>query len=629
MCGICGIIDYRGNQVSRGVLERMCSQMKHRGPDDEGVAIFNGEPSVGLGHRRLSIIDLSSSGHQPIANEDKSVWVLCNGEIYNYHELRQELEVKGHIFSSQTDIEVIAHLYEEYEEEYIGRLRGMFAIAIWDNNKKRLLLARDRVGKKPLLYYYNNGKFCFASEFSALLSCGYIPKRINYAALENYLTCGYIPAPLTIYEDVFKLEPANFLELKNDKIAINNYWQLNYANKINISEQDAVQELLRLLKEAVSIRLYSDVPLGAFLSGGIDSSIVVALMSELSGKKVNTFSIGFDDADYDELKYARNISTKYNTNHSEFIVKPNALEILPLLVERYGEPFADSSCVPSYYVARQTKRFVTVALNGDGGDESFAGYERYQAMFMADLLQKSPAVIRGLIAGAVAMVPSSPNSKSLLKRTQRFMSAASLPFAKRYLRWVSIFTSDLKKELYSEDFGRRISNLDGANFIEKYLYKFSNYSMLDCLLNADVHTYLPNDLLVKMDIASMANSLEARSPFLDHKLMEFASRLPAEYKMRGLIKKYILKKTIKDFVPKENIYRRKMGFGIPIGSWFRNELKGFVKETLLCDRSLNRGYFKADNLKNMIKLHIEKKADYTFPIWSLLMLELWHKRFMD
>lgn len=629
MCGICGIVDYSGNKIGRDILSRMCAQMKHRGPDDEGIDIFDGDPSVGLGHRRLSIIDLSSSGHQPIANEDKSIWALCNGEIYNYHELRQELESKGHVFSSQTDIEVIVHLYEEYGETYISRLRGMFAIALWDNNEKKLLLARDRVGKKPLLYYYNNGKFCFASEFSALLSGGFIPKKINYTALENYLTCGYISAPLTIYEDVFKLEPAHFLELKNDKITINNYWQLNYADKINISEQDAVQELLRLLKEAVSLRLYSDVPLGAFLSGGIDSSIVVALMSELSGKKVNTFSIGFDDADYDELKYARNISTKYNTNHNEFIVKPDALEILPLLVERYGEPFADSSCVPSYYVARQTKRFVTVALNGDGGDESFAGYERYQAMFIADRLQRSPAIIRGLISGAIGMVPGSLTSKGLLKRAQRFMNAASLPFAKRYLQWVSIFTSDLKKEFYSEDFIRRVSNIDEANFIEKYLSKFSNYSMLDCLLNADVHTYLPNDLLVKMDIASMANSLEARSPFLDHKLMEFASRLPAEYKMKGLVKKYILKEAIKDFVPKENIYRKKMGFGIPVGSWFRNELKGFVNEILLCDRSLNRGYFKADTLKSMVKLHTEKKVDYALQIWSLLMLELWHQRFMD
>lgn len=629
MCGICGIVDYSGNKISKDILAKMCAQMKHRGPDDEGINIFDGDPSVGLGHRRLSIIDLSSSGHQPIPNEDKSIWVLCNGEIYNYHELRQELEAKGHVFSSQTDIEVIAHLYEEYDQGYISRLRGMFAIAVWDNNRKRLLLARDRVGKKPLLYYYNNGKFCFASEFSALMSCGYIPKRINYPALENYLTCGYIPAPLTIYEDVFKLEPAHFLELKDNTISVNSYWQLNYADKITISEQDAAKELLRLLKEAVSIRLYSDVPLGVFLSGGIDSSTVTALMSELSGKKVNTFSIGFDDADYDEMRYARNIARKYNTNHNEFVVKPKALDVLPLLVERYGEPFADSSCVPSYYVALQTKRFVTVALNGDGGDESFAGYERYQAMYMADLLQKIPAVIRALIAGAIKMVPNSPNSKSLLKRAQRFMSATSLPFAKRYLRWVSIFTPGLKKELYDEAFSRRVSNLDGENFIEKYLSKFSNYSMLDCLLNADVHTYLPNDLLVKMDIASMSNSLEARSPFLDHKLMEFASSLPAEYKMKGLIKKYILKKTIKDLVPKENIYRRKMGFGIPIGSWFRNELKGFVNETLLCDRSLNRGYFKADALKNMITLHIAKKADYTFPIWSLLMLELWHKRFMD
>ncbi len=381
MCGICGILDYRSNaKVNASAISKMCAEIKHRGPDDEGVYIGtrNLSAAVGLGHRRLSIIDLSSAGHQPMANEDNTVWAVFNGEIYNYQDLKRELNNKGHIFKSATDTETVIHLYEEYGEECVNFLRGMFAFGIWDEKKQLLLLARDRLGKKPLLYAHIGGVFCFASEFSALLASDFIKKDINSDAINYYLTFGYIPAPLTIYKNVFKLPPAHRLILKDDKVTLGQYWHLDYSPKINISEAEAAAEVFKLLKEAVKIRLYSDVPLGAFLSGGIDSSAVVALMSQFSDKKVKTFSIGFEESAYNELKYARVIAKRFNTEHNEFIVKPNALEVLPLLVERYGEPYADSSCIPTYYVAKQTKQYVTVALNGDGGDELFAGYERYQ-----------------------------------------------------------------------------------------------------------------------------------------------------------------------------------------------------------------------------------------------------------
>ncbi len=395
MCGICGIIDYTGSdKVNAQAIQRMCVAMKHRGPDNEGTYINKNSPRVGLGHRRLSIIDLSSVGHQPMSNEAGSVYMIFNGEVYNFQDLRIELIKKGHIFKSNTDTETVIHLYEEYDEDCVKYLRGMFAFAIWDSEKQALFLARDRVGKKPLLYSHTNGVFSFASEFLALLESEQVKKQINYEAINCYLTFGYIPAPLTIYKEIFKLLPAHYLILKDNKITIKQYWQLDYSKKIDISEDEAAEEILRLLKEAVKIRLYSDVPLGAFLSGGIDSSTVVALMSQLSGKKVKTFSIGFEESDYNELKYARNIAKRFDTEHNEFIVKPKASEILPLLVERYGEPYADSSCIPTYYVSQQTRRYVTVALNGDGGDELFAGYERYQGMLLAEAFNRMPELFR-------------------------------------------------------------------------------------------------------------------------------------------------------------------------------------------------------------------------------------------
>jgi len=605
--------------------------MSHRGPDDEGIYLSHKQSkfNVGLGHRRLKIIDLSSAGHQPICNEDKTLMLICNGEIYNYKQLKADLLKKGHRFSSDTDIEVIVHLFEEKAEEAIEYLRGMFAFALWDEKQAKLILARDRTGQKPLLYYHSEGLFCFASEFSSLLESGLVPKRINEEAIHYYLSFGYIPAPLTIYENVYKLPPAHILVLKNKEISLKRYWQLDYSKKIKISEVEAQEELLRLLKEAVKIRLYSDVPLGAFLSGGLDSSTVVALMSQLTSEKVKTFSIGFQEHNYSELKFARNIAKRFQTEHHEFIVKPKALEILPLLVQRYGEPYADSSCIPTYYVSQQTRQYVTVALNGDGGDESFSGYERYQAMLIAQIYQDMPRFLSKIINRSIALLPDSINPKNSLRRIKRFFEAAPLPQQERYLRWIGMFDERLKRDLYSERFLYKFSNKNPICWLNPHLNNSKTLNLLDRLLMTDTNTYLPNDLLVKVDIASMANSLEARSPFLDHKLMEFVASLPPEYKMKKLVKKYILKKAVKDLVPKQNIHRRKMGFGLPIGEWFRSELKELINQTLLSKSFFDRGYFKPDAIKMLIKAHLDRNRDYTFQIWTLLMLELWHQKFID
>lgn len=618
MCGICGIIAHnRNGSVSEDVLRRMCAVMKHRGPDDEGVYIDNKGFSAGLGHRRLKIIDLTEAGRQPMANEDGSLWLVLNGEIYNYPQLRKDLKDKGHQFRSNTDAEVVLHLYEDFAENCLSYLRGMFAFAIWDEKQGKLFLARDRLGKKPLIYYYDSHHLCFASEFSALLASGLIDKSINFKAIDQYLTFGYVPAPATIYKGIFKMLPGHYAIFQKGKLNIQKYWALDYSHKIAISEKEAAQELIRHLKEAVKLRLVSDVPLGVFLSGGLDSSTVTALMSQLANK-IKTFSIGFDESDFNELEYARTIARRFSTDHREFMVEPKALEVLPLLVERYGEPYADSSAIPTYYVAKETKKYVTVALNGDGGDESFAGYDRYQAMVLAHSYNRLPAFFRdGLRRASISLVPNGLNFKKRRKRLRRFFENASLPFYSRYCRWVCIINDIEKNKLYSERFKNQLNNGKPADWLRDYPNLSSDMELVDRLMAIDIKTNLANDLLVKMDIASMANSLETRSPFLDHKLMEFVAKLPAKYKLKTFVKKYILKKAIKDFIPKENLHRRKMGFAVPVGEWFRADLKDF-----LCD-------IKPGAIKNMVEHHLKKRADYTFQLWALLMLELWHRRFID
>lgn len=627
MCGITGIVRSDGAQIDRELLGRMNDAIRHRGPDDDGFYFGEG---VGLGMRRLSIIDLKS-GHQPIHNSDRTAWIVFNGEIYNYRELRKQLEARGHQFYTDSDTEAIVAAYDEYGTDCPRYLRGMFAFAIWDERAKSLFLARDRVGKKPLLYAQLNGQLVFGSEFMALLQHPDVSRDVNYEAIHHYLSFSCVPAPLTAYQAIRKLQPGHSLLWKNGEIKLERYWQLDFSQKISISEEEAGERVVELLRDAVRVRLMSEVPLGAFLSGGIDSSAIVALMAQESSEKVKTFSIGFEEQDFSELHHARRVAEHVGAEHHEFIVRPDAMEILPTLVEHYGEPFADSSAVPSYYVSRETRKYVTVALNGDGGDECFAGYERYAAMNLAQRYTKMlPAAIRnGVIRNVARALPEFQSRTNPLRKAQRFLAAASLNPVQRYLRWVSAFDEQAKLNLYSNDFRNETAAFSTIGFLEPWFAKANGAGIVDASLLTDTMTYLPNDLLVKMDIASMTVSLEARSPFLDHHLMEFAASLPESLKLRGMTTKYLLKRVLKQFVPEENLTRAKMGFGVPIGHWFRGTMQPFLRETLLSEKALSRGLFNRASVRQLVDQHVANKVNHDHRLWSLLMLELWFQRFID
>src|SRR5687767_14857522 len=483
MCGIVGIVNGESKRVDDALLERMCNAIRHRGPDDDGFYI-NG--AVGLGMRRLSIIDLAFS-QQPIHKQDRSAWIVFNGEIYNYLELREKLEKLGHTFYTNSDTEAIIHAYDRYGADCPKHLHGMFAFAIWDERSEELFLARDRVGKKPILYAQVNGRFVFGSEFSALLLHPDIGRDIDTEALHHYLSFMCVPAPLTAYRQIRKLEPGHSLRYtRAGEIKIERYWQPDFSKKLDISEEEAGERVLEILRDAVRVRLMSEVPLGAFLSGGVDSSTVVALMSEVSSTPVKTFSIGFEEQDFSELHHARRVAEHVGAEHHEFIVRPDAMEVLPTLVEHYGEPYADSSAIPTYYVARETRRHVTVALNGDGGDESFAGYERYAAMRLSEKYHKLPRLLRQrLIEQAVQFLPGTEREKSRPARVKRFMRAASMPKVSRYLQWVSVFNEDAKTALYSDDFDRATRDFRDASILEPWFAKANGAGIVDATLLAD------------------------------------------------------------------------------------------------------------------------------------------------
>ncbi|MEW6614399.1 MAG: asparagine synthase (glutamine-hydrolyzing) [Thermodesulfobacteriota bacterium] len=628
MCGIVGI--YNPNSgVDLHSLKDMTNTLSHRGPDEEGYFV-DLESGIAFGHRRLSIIDVKT-GQQPLCNEDQSVWVILNGEIYNFLELRKELETMGHHFESSSDTEVVVHAYESFGSHCVKHFRGMFAFALWDKNEKKLFMARDRVGKKPLVYTrLSNGTLLFASEIQSLLKHRGLGREIDTEAINYFLSYTYIPAPLTIFKGIFKVPPGHSLTYDGDTIQVQPYWQLHYYPKLQISEEDAIETLMELLRESVKIRLISEVPLGAFLSGGIDSSTVVALMSEFTNGPVKTFSIGFEEQDFDELRYARRVSRLYGTDHHEFIVKPKALDILPTLIRHYGEPYADSSAIPTYYLSKITREHITVALNGDGGDELFAGYDRYFGFKLSSYLDNLPDFFKKMLAYPIEILsPDSINPKSKLRRIKRFFQGISLSPIERYFRWISVFRERDKTGLYSEEFKNTLGKVSSIDLLAPFFNNHDYLDPVDTLLNTDTHTYLPYDLLVKVDITSMANSLEARSPFLDHVLMEFVARLPSNFKLHGRQSKYLLKKAFNSQLPSENLHRTKMGFGVPIAKWFREDLKDFLSENLLSNTCLKRGYFKPERVRELVHSHIGGKEDYSYHLWTLLMLELWHREFID
>ena len=628
MCGIVGIYNLKGQEVERSQVERMNACIVHRGPDEAGVWARG---PVAIAMRRLSIIDLAC-GQQPMSNEDGTVWIVFNGEVYNFADLRTRLEAKGHKFRTGSDTEAIVHAYEEWGSECPKYLRGMFAFAIYDmragHENATLFLARDRVGKKPLLYTTAGGQFIWGSEFSAILSNEHVPRRPHLPAIDTYLATSCVPSPMTAYQEIHKLPPAHSLTVKDGEVKIERYWTLDFTQKLSISEDDAVRELVERLDEAVQVRMISEVPLGAFLSGGVDSSAVVAMMARHSSRPVKTFSIGFNEREYSEIEHARRIAKFYGTDHTEVIVEPDALAILPTLVRHYGEPYADSSAVPTFYVSQITRAHVTVALTGDGGDELFAGYERHRAMKFVEMAH--PALMR-TGAALSGLMPDGTNFRAFHVRAKRLLQAAAMARPQRYLHWMSAFSVAQKRELYTKEFAHESGFGVTRHPIEKWLIDNKELDVVDACLLTDTMTYLTDDLLVKVDITSMANSLEARSPFLDTPLMEWAAKLPPEYKLRGKILKHLLRKALADekLVPLENMDRPKMGFGVPIRHWFRDAMKDLLFDTVLSDRALARGYFKRDAIKKLVDEHLHDKQDHAYRLWALLMLELWHREFID
>lgn len=636
MCGITGWFNWK-KPLSRAeaerTLEAMLVPVVHRGPDEKGIYCAEGRGSshAAIGMRRLSVIDLST-GSQPIHNEDKTVWVVCNGEIYNYKELRRGLEERGHRFYTNSDVEVIVHLYEEKKFELLSALRGMYAFAVWDAKEDRLFLGRDRVGKKPLVYTIKDGALIFASEIKSILEYPGVTREVDLDAIDLYLTYQYIPAPYTAFKGVQKLPPAHYLVCDSSgTITTRRYWDIDFTKKLDLSGAEWEERILDKLREATRIRMMSDVPLGAFLSGGIDSSAVVAMMARESSRPVKTFSIGFEEQDFSELKYARLAAKHIGTDHHEFIVKPQTADILPKLAWHYGEPYADSSALPSYYVAHETRKHVTVALNGDGGDENFAGYLRYKAFKLSGMLSPLGRPL-AYAAAPVALTLkrlTSGKARKLFHRAHFVASALEESPARRNIRWHCIFDNARKTAIYSDDMISRFKGIDRYDYLEKTFNEAPCNDDIDRLLYTDIMTYLPECLLVKVDIATMANSLEGRSPFLDHELMDLAAQIPSSLKLRGLTNKYILKKALSKLLPKEILHREKMGFGIPINQWFRGELKGYLKDIVLSERALSRGYFKKEAIENLIREHNDGLFDHGYRLWSLMMLELWHREFMS
>jgi asparagine synthase (glutamine-hydrolysing) len=617
MCGIFGKFFFEKTDIKTKTYKPCLDTLTHRGPDDEG---FYKDENILLGEKRLSIIDLSSAGHMPMSNEDGSLWIVFNGEIYNFLQLRKKLE-KKHKFKSKTDTEVILHLYEEKGPAALQDLRGMFAFAIWDKKKKELFIARDRLGKKPIKFYYNNKFFIFASELKAILKDKTVPKEMDYTAIDEYLTYQYIPSPKTGFKNIYKLEPAHYLIIKSSgELIKTRYWQLDFSKKLDLKEEEWEERILKKLKESIKIRLVGDVPIGAHLSGGIDSSMIVALMSEELNKPVKTFSVGFEESNYDERSYARLVTHKYKTDHHELIVKPSMINILPKLVYHYEELYADPSMLPTWYLCEMTKNEVTVALNGDGGDENFAGYDRYNIFKLYLQLKKLP--LKKLIGNANNILYKH-TMLPLFKKGAKFFKISGEDEYKFYLQLIGYFTQEEKQKLYTKDFLHKVNTLKSEEYLLSKFQDSKHLGWLDRLLYTDITSYLPDDLLVKVDIAGMAHSLEVRSPFLDHEFIELTAQMPNSLKIRGYYKKYLLKKIAKKYLPEKNIQRSKQGFGAPLKYWFRDQLQNYLKEKLLDSKFLSYGICTESGIKELIDLHTKSTRDYSNKLWTLLVLREW------
>ena len=716
MCGICGAIWSSGSKaVDPAILERATDAMRRRGPDARGVTRAPIEPGISVeekgvafGHRRLAIIDLSDAGRQPFANDDRSIWLTFNGEIYNYIEIRNELKRRGRNFRTETDVEVLLRAYEEFGVDCLPKLNGMFAFAIWDSRKKRLLIARDRIGKKPLFYRVETERLLFASELKALTLFPDVPKELDLTALRQYLTYQYVPYPRTIYRGIAKLPPASFLIWQDGKdLTVERYWKAedvaNFDEKrkyasgdveralengalgaarfgaedgwfgqdgkgredalrkttaefiensdfTNRSFDETTRELRRRLEEATRLRMRSDAPFGAFLSGGVDSTVVVGLMKQFSEKKIRTFSIGFAQKEYDETPFARRTAALFGTEHTEFFVEPDAETILSPLVREYGEPFADSSAIPTWYLCETTRREATVALGGDGGDELFCGYDRYKAVRLSLLINKAPKMLRRFLAGPVrSAIPNSVRQRSPLRRARRFLETVGMDALEQYLQWIAIFNRErlhllLNEEYWAEcaketDFNGDVSGglrpdgtrpsadeLDCVDFLQDAFQKFRRRDLTSAISFVDLLTYMPGDLTTKVDVASMRSSLEVRAPMLDPNVVELALQIPLKYKLWGKKGKYVLREACRDLLPPEIDARPKTGFGVPLDAWFRGPLNQTLKDALLTESANAAPFFEKKFVERLIKEHENREFDHAARLWALLVFRIWEEQ---
>ena len=627
MCGIAGIINNSDKQVEE-IIHKMTDAIAHRGPDDSGYLI---DKNVALGHRRLSIIDLGN-GHQPMFNKEKTIAIVFNGEIYNHNSLRSELERGGYEFKTHCDTEVIIQLYNKYGKNCVNKLNGMFSFCIYDLSNRKLLLARDRMGQKPLFYYHNGKQLIFCSELRGLKQNPNIPREYNYQSIHDYLSLQYIPSPHTVYQKVFKLPPANLMEfdIATGHINQETYWDVDFsparkASKLSFS--NAKVQLRELITRSVKRRLMSDVPYGAFLSGGLDSSIITGIMTELCDHPVKAFTIGFNEPGYDERAYAELATQSFNRNSKfplEYYVKvinPQDFDVLKKLVSHCGEPYSDASILPTYFLSEFTRNHVTVALSGDGADELFAGYERYLLMRYSKYSDFIPLHLRKLIFGLPAKLIPNKGDRSFVGRLQRTLNTAASITDERYINIISRFNEILKTTLY----GERFANLDFCPSAEVISSIYNNTSAthnVEKIMETDIHSYLPGDILTKVDIASMACSLEVRSPFMDHEVVEFAASLPLKFKQRRISRKYVLKQAFADVIPPQVLNRSKKGFGVPLHKWFRGAWREQLQEHLLEGRLAKDGFFQKVAMEKLLDSHLTGKEDHSYPLWSLLILEL-------
>jgi asparagine synthase (glutamine-hydrolysing) len=623
MCGIVGIVHTdRQRPVLPEQIGDMCRAVSHRGPDDQGVWLGEG---AGLGHRRLAIIDLSPTGHQPMSNEDGSVWTILNGEIYNFQELREDLVRRGHTFRSRSDTEVIVHLYEDRGPAFVEALHGMFAIAVWDARRRRLVLARDRVGKKPIKYALTDDALYFASELKALRGAG-VPLHVVPEDVDAYLTFGYVPSPRTGFRGIAKLPPAHRLVWENGRVTLDRYWSLDFRNKRDRAPEEWRSEVRAAVKRAVERRLISEVPLGAFLSGGVDSSIVVACMAQASSKPVETFSVGFESESYNELPYAREIAERFATNHHEFVLRPDSAALLPRLAAQFEEPYADASALPSFLLAEETRRFVTVALNGDGGDEGFAGYTRYAR---ASALSSRLAWLRRLgirpLLSAAASAANGQLPSPLASRLDGLVQLSDARLGMRYA-WICRLFSEREKRAMTAPGFVTPAPLPTESFAALVDDPAGGAEALDRMLRADALQYLPDDLCVKMDIATMAHGLEARSPLLDHEVLELAASIPASTKAPPGALKHLLKESFRDMLPASVLSRRKKGFSLPLDEWFRGPLLAMTRDLLAAPGAGVHDYLRPDALRRLIDAHAKGTVSRGHQLWSLVTLELWHRK---